>query len=101
VSTGVALVAGCALAGAAIKLVGPVLLGGREMPRSLTGIVMLLAPALLAALVVTQSLAHDRHLSVGANTAGVAAGGIVAWLTESEVGAVVVAAAVAALLRAI
>ena len=38
----------------ALKSVGPVLLGGRPLPDHLTGVVALLAPALLAALVVTQ-----------------------------------------------
>jgi branched-subunit amino acid transport protein len=101
VNSGVALVAGCAAACAAIKLVGPVLVGGRELPKPFASIVVLLAPALLAALVVTQTLAHGRHLAVGANVAGVAAGGLVAWRTESAVGAVVAAAALTALLRAI
>lgn len=50
------------------------LIGGRELPRWFTGIVVLLAPALLTALVVTQALAHGDHVQVGAQTAGVAAG---------------------------
>jgi hypothetical protein len=38
----------------AIKAIGPVLMGGRPLPRRLTGVVGLLAPALLAALVVDE-----------------------------------------------
>jgi hypothetical protein len=62
---------------------------------------MLLAPALFAALVVTQALADGQRLAVGADTVGVAAGGLVAWRTGSVIGCVVVAAAVTALLRAL
>jgi len=51
--------------------------------------------------VVTQSLADGKDLAVGADTAGVAAGGTVAWRSGSIVGCVVVAAAVTAALRAL
>jgi branched-subunit amino acid transport protein len=102
VSTGTtwALVAACALITAAIKAAGPVALGGRELPRRFTAIVSLLAPALLAALVVTQSLADGKQIAVGTDTAGVVAGGLVAWRTGSVIGCVVMAAAVTAGLRA-
>ena len=62
---------------------------------------MLLAPALLAALVATQALADGDQLKVGADTAGVAAGGLVAWRTGSIVACVLVAPAVTAALRAL
>ena len=96
-----ALIGGCAVVTFAIKAAGPVALGGRELPRWFTGVVVLLAPALLTALVVTQGLAHGHHLHVGAQTAGVAAGGLVAWRLHSVVGCVVVAAGVTAGLRAL
>jgi len=101
VSTAVAVIAGCALVTAAIKAAGPLALGGRTLPAWFTGVIVLLAPALLAALVVTQSLADGKDLAVGADTAGVAAGGTVAWRSGSIVGCVVVAAAVTAALRAL
>lgn len=47
----VAIVA-VALASAAIKAAGPVLVGGRELPPRANAVIALLAPALLAALVV-------------------------------------------------
>ena len=50
----------------ALKAAGPVLLGGRELPARVRVLVGLLAPALLAALVVTQTLASDRHVVVAA-----------------------------------
>jgi branched-subunit amino acid transport protein len=101
VSTTAVVIAGCALVTFAIKAVGPVALGGRELPGWFIGVVGLLAPALLAALVATQALADGERLAVGADTAGVAAGGLVAWRTGSIVACVVVAAAVTAGLRAL
>jgi branched-subunit amino acid transport protein len=96
-----ALIGGCAAVTFAIKAAGPVALGGRELPGWFTGIVVLLAPALLTALVVTQALAHGHHLHIGAQTAGVAAGGLVAWRSGSIVACVLVAVAVTAGLRAL
>jgi branched-subunit amino acid transport protein len=96
-----ALIGGCALITFAIKAAGPVALGGRDLPRWFTGVVVLLAPALLSALIVTQALADGDRLAVGADTAGVLAGGVVAWRLGSVIGCVVVAACVTAGLRAV
>ena len=98
-STSVALIAGCALVTAAIKAFGPIALGGRELPERFTSVIALLAPALLAALVVTQALAEGQRLAIGTDTAGVVAGGLVAWRTGSIIGCVLTAASVTALLR--
>ncbi len=95
------LIGGCALVTAVIKAVGPVALGGRQLPERLTGVIALMAPALLAALVVTAALADADKWAIGADTAGVAAGGLVGWRTGSVIGCVVVAAGVTALLRAV
>ena len=52
VSTSVAIViAGCAITTAAVKAIGPIALGGRDLPAWFSSVVVLLAPALLAALV--------------------------------------------------
>jgi branched-subunit amino acid transport protein len=101
VSTSVALIGGCALITAAIKSVGPIALGGRELPDWFSSLVVLLAPALLAALVVTQALADGDRLAAGPDTAGVVAGGLVVFKTGSIIGCVVVAAALTAGLRAL
>ena len=98
-STSVTLIGGLAIVTAAIKAAGPIVLGGRELPPRLLGVISLLAPALLAALVVTQTLADGQELAVGEHTVGVAAGGIVAWKTGSIVGCVLIAAVVTAALR--
>jgi branched chain amino acid efflux pump len=95
------LIGGCALVTAVLKAIGPIALGGRELPLWMTSVIVLLAPALLAALVCTQALADGSELTVGAETAGVVAGGIVAWRSGSIVACVVVAAGLTAVLRAL
>jgi branched-subunit amino acid transport protein len=101
VSTGATVIVGCALVTFVIKAAGPVALGGRELPVWFTSVVVLLAPALLAALVATQAFADGDQLKVGADTAGVAAGGLVAWRTGSILACVVLAPVVTAALRAL
>ncbi|HEV2784851.1 MAG TPA: AzlD domain-containing protein [Solirubrobacteraceae bacterium] len=93
------LVAGCAAVTFAIKAAGPVALGGRELPERFTGVIELMAPALLAALVVTQALADGEHLHVGADTAGVAAAGLLVLRGGSVLPAVGIAVVVTAGLR--
>lgn len=100
-STTVAVIGGCALVTAAIKAAGPIALGGRELPARFTAVIVLLAPALLAALVVTETLADGDRLAIGADTVGVLAGGLIAWRWGSIIACVVVAAAVTAGLRAL
>ena len=100
-STAALTIAGCALVTAAIKAAGPVALGGRELPTWFTSVVILLSPALLAALVATQALAEGDRIALDADTAGVAAGGLAMWRTESIVVCVVAAAAVTAAVRAL
>lgn len=78
----------------ALKSVGPVVLGGRPLPQHLTGVVSLLAPALLAALVVTQVVGGDREIVLDARLVGLAAA-VVALLMRAPLLVVVVAAAVA------
>ena len=53
------------------KASGPVLLGGRELPPRVASVVEVLAPAMLAALVVTQTFGGDRELVLDERLAGV------------------------------
>jgi branched-subunit amino acid transport protein len=78
----------------ALKSVGPVLLGGRPLPRHLSGVVGLLAPALLAALVVTQTVGWDEEILLDARLVGLGTA-VVAILLRAPLLAVVVAAAAA------
>ena len=100
-STAAITIAGCCAVTAAIKAIGPVALGGRELPTWFTSVVILLSPALLAALVATQAFAEGDRLALSADTAGVAAGGLAIWRTGSIIACVVIAAAVTAAVRAL
>ena len=82
------------LATAALKATGPVLLGGRSLPPAMADVVALLAPVLLAALVVTQTVGGDNELVLDARLAGVGAGAV-AVAARAPLPAVVVTAAVA------
>ena len=69
-NTTMLLIGGCALVTAVIKAVGPVALGGRELPERFTGVIALMAPALLAALVVTATLADAEEWAIGPRQQG-------------------------------
>lgn len=92
-----------AVATAAIRASGPVLLGGRELPGLLLRVVALLAPALLAALIVVGTFTTaNGDLELDARAAGLAAGGAVLVRNRrAMLTACAVAAAAAALARAI
>jgi branched-subunit amino acid transport protein len=95
------LIAGCALVTAIIKAAGPVAFGGRDLPERLAGVIALMAPALLVALIVTQALADGEHLAIGADTAGVGLAAVAVWRGGSILLAVGIAVVVTAGLRAL
>jgi len=65
-----ATVVGAGVATVLLKAAGPVLLGGRLLRPRVGAVVELLAPAVLAALVVTQALGEDEALVVDARLVG-------------------------------
>ena len=83
------------------KGIGPAATGSRELPAPAVRVVVLLAPALLTALVVTNALADGQHLGLGADTAGAAVAAVLVWRRVHVVLVVVAAAAVTAALRAV
>jgi branched chain amino acid efflux pump len=83
----------------ALKSVGPVLLGGRPLPDHLTGVVALLAPALLAALVVTQVAGGDEEIVLDARLVGLGAAAVAILLRAPLLAVVVAAAASTAIVR--
>jgi branched-subunit amino acid transport protein len=85
----------------ALKAVGPVMLGGRSLPPRLAAPIELLAPAVLAALVVTQLVGGDRELVLDERLAGIAAAALALALRAPLLAVVVVAALVTALTRAL
>ena len=84
-----------------LKGVGPLAIGGRALPRPLLGVVELLAPTLLAALIVTQAFADGRHLVLDARAIGFGAALVAVALRAPVLVVVVAAAGAAALARAI
>ena len=85
-----------------VKSAAPVLLGGRDLPAPVMAVVALLASALLGALVVVETFANGKHLVLDARAAGIAvAAAILAWRREALLPAVILAAVVTALLRAV
>ena len=92
-----------ALTTALIRASGPVLLGGRDLPRRFRGVISLLAPALLAALVVVETIGAPEGgaLELDERIAGVAAAGAVLAGGGSTLPAVMIAAVVTALARLI
>jgi branched-subunit amino acid transport protein len=81
------------------KAAGPVLLGRRRLPPRLAGLVEVLAPAMLAALVVVQAFGGDRELVFDERLAGLAAGVVAVSLRAPLLVVMTVAAATAALVR--
>jgi branched-subunit amino acid transport protein len=87
------------LATVALKATGPVLLGDRTLPESVSRVVALLAPVLLSALVVTQTVGGDNELVLDARLAGVGAGAVAIAARAPLPAVVVVAAVTTALVR--
>ena len=83
----------------ALKATGPVLLGDRTLPEPVARVVALLAPVLLSALVVTQTVGGDNELVIDARLAGVGAGAVAIAARAPLPAVVVVAAATTALVR--
>jgi hypothetical protein len=85
----------------AIKSAGPLLFAHRPLPRPVAALMPLLAPCLLAALVVSQTLADGRALVLDARAAGVAAGAAALLLRAPLLVVLAAAAGVAAAARAL
>jgi hypothetical protein len=87
---------------AAIRAAGPITVGGRELPARAMGVVALLAPALLAALVMTETFGGaDSDFTVDERVLGVAGAGAVLALRGGILLAMAVAMALTAGARAV
>ncbi len=98
-SAGWIVTVGLGAATAVIRALGPVLLGGRRLPARALAAVRLLAPALLAALVVTQVFAAGRDLTIDGRAAGLAAAVVALVLRAPTLVVIGSAAGVTALVR--
>jgi branched-subunit amino acid transport protein len=95
-------IAGLAVSTAAIKAFGPVVFGGRDLPRALARVIPMLAPALLAALVVTETVSGSgKSIVIDARAGGLVVAAVAIAARAPLVVIVVSAAAATALLRAL
>ena len=94
-------IAGLTAATVAIKAAGPLLVGDRELPAGAYAVISLLAPALLTALILTDTFAREQDLTVDARAAGLACAGVAVALRAPLLLTVLVAAIGAAAVRAI
>lgn len=85
----------------AIKAAGPLLLRGRDLPPAATQVMDMLAPALLAALVATQTFGGDRQLVLDARAGGLAVAGAAVLARVPVLGVVAAAAGATAAIRAV
>lgn len=86
----------------AIKAAGPITLGGRTLPPTAAAVIGLLAPPLLAALVLVETISDgEGHFQLDARLGGLAAAAAALALRLPTLAVVVAAAATAALLRAL
>jgi branched-subunit amino acid transport protein len=87
------------LASAAIKAAGPILVGGRDLPPRVNAVIAFLAPAPLAALVVTETFGDHGHLVLDEKALGVGVAAVALALRAPVLLAVALAALVTALAR--
>ena len=85
----------------AIKGAGPLILGGRSLPEALTGVIELLGPALLGALVAVQIFGDGQALVLDERVVGLGVAAIALWRKAPLLVVVVAAAAATALARAV
>ncbi|MDZ7728582.1 MAG: AzlD domain-containing protein [Dehalococcoidia bacterium] len=95
----VVLLVGIATMG--LKAAGPLVLGGKSLPPRVMGAVAALAPALLAALVVTQVFDGGQRIVFDERLVAIAVAGALLAARLPILVAVIAAAAVTALLRAL
>jgi branched-subunit amino acid transport protein len=92
-------VALCAITTFAIRAFGTFAVGTSALHPRTTRVLSLLPAALLAALVVTETVIVDGELDIDARLVGVASAGLLLWRGASVIWVVIGAAAVTAALR--
>jgi branched-subunit amino acid transport protein len=85
----------------ALKAIGPVLAGGRQLSPRLRRTLDLVPVPLLAALIATQTFGQGHRLVIDARAPALAVAGLLVWRRAPFLVVVLAAAATAALLRAL
>jgi branched-subunit amino acid transport protein len=95
------VIAALAIGTFVIKAAGPAVLGQRALPERLTGVIALLAPALLAGLVITEAFSgpQPHHVAIDARAVGLVVAVIGRLLRLPLPVILVLAAAATALVR--
>lgn len=88
-----------AVASLALKAVGPLLLGGRELPPRLVQVLGLVPVPMLAALALVGTVADGHRLVADARLPALGVAAVLVWRRAPFLVVVVAAAATAALLR--
>jgi branched-subunit amino acid transport protein len=88
-----------ALVAFSLRAVGPVLLGGKQLPAALSGLIELLPSALLAAFVVTQVFVSGSTFTIDARAVGVAAAAVAIYARMPLPVTLLLAASATALVR--
>ena len=94
-----AVLVGLALGTYALKSAAPLVLGGRELPRPLARLALLLPAALLSALAVIATFTDRRSIVLDARAAGMAAAVVALRLRASFLVVVIVAVLATAAVR--
>jgi branched-subunit amino acid transport protein len=94
-------IAGLTAATMALKAAGPLIVGGRELPERALAVIALLAPALLAALVLTGTFTDGKELTLDPRAAGLGCAALAALLRAPLLVTVLVAAVGTAVVRAV
>ena len=92
---------GLGAASYAIKAVGPLLAGGRQLGPAQRRVLDLVAVPLLAALIVVQTLGDGHRLTLDARLPALAVAAVLVWRRAPFLVVVLAAAGTAALVRAI
>lgn len=90
-----------ALGAYGFKVMGLVVLGGRELPAPLDRCLALIPAALIAALIVKDTLSIGQELVIDARLAGVSVAVLAAWRRAPLIVVIVLGAVVTALVRAV
>ena len=83
-----------------LKAIGPILVGGKDLSPSTGAVIALLAPALLTALVVTETFGEGGHLVLDEKAVGVGVAALALALRAPVLLAVALAALTTTLVRA-
>ncbi len=84
-----------------IKAVGPVALGGRDLPQWADRLIVLLPAALLTSLVIVQTFSDGKQLVLDARAPALGVAALALWRGASMVVVLAAAAVTAAALRAL